>query len=74
MKEEVIEWSGGMEVEGGKGDGVWFVLKVPLLSFVGRSFGVGVSAIEVGNKFRGVFQVLHRFPGAVTRGETLPFD
>ncbi len=63
-----------MGVEGDEGDGVWFVLRVLLLSLVGRSFGGRVSAIEVGNKFGGVFQVLHGFPGAVTRGETLPLD
>jgi len=57
-----------------EGDGVYFVQRVFLLSLVGRSFGVRISAIEVGNKFRGVFQVLHGFPGAVTRGETLPLD
>jgi len=30
--------------------------------------------IEVGDKFWGVFQVLHRFPGAVTCGESFPLD
>ncbi len=35
---------------------------------------VTISAIEVGDEFGGVFQVLHRFPGAVTRGETFPLD
>src|SRR6266702_3446924 len=57
-----------------KGDGVWFVSRALLLSLVGRSFGIWVSAVEVGDKFRGVFQMLHGFPGAVTRGETLPLD
>src|SRR6266702_5700905 len=73
MKEEVMMF---LIVEVGKceGDGVWFVSKVFLLSSVGRSFGVWISAIEVGNKFGGVFQMFHGFPGAVTRGETLPLD
>src|SRR6266702_8658880 len=35
---------------------------------------IGISAIEVGYKFWGVFQVLHGFPGTVTRGESLPLD
>src|SRR6266702_4938446 len=73
MKEEVMV-SFCMEVGGCEGDGVWFVSKVLLLSWVGHSFGVWISAVEVGNKFGGVFQVLHGFPGAVTRGETLPLD
>src|SRR6266702_7629801 len=71
MKEEVIfceRW------EEERGDGVWFVSKVLLLSLVGRSFGIRISAIEIGDKFGGVFQVLHRFPGAVARGETFPLD
>ncbi len=63
-----------MEVDGCEGDGVWFVLRVLLLSLVGRSFGIWISAVEVGDKFGGVFQVLHGFPGAVARGETLPLD
>jgi len=58
----------------GRSDEGYFALKVLLLSSVGRSFGVRISAIEVGDKFGGVFQVLHRFPGAVTRGETFPLD
>ena len=64
----------GLWMWGSGSDGVDFVLRVFLLSFVGRSFGVRISVIEVSNKFGGVFQVLHGFPGAVTRGETLPLD
>ena len=50
------------------------VVSARLLCSLGRSFFVRVSAIEVGDKFWGVFQMLHRFPGAVTRGETFPLD
>ncbi len=60
--------------ERGKEDCLVGVVSVRLLCSLGRSFFVGVSAIEVGDKFWGVFQMLHRFPGAVTRGETLPLD
>jgi len=64
----------GCEGDECEGDGVWFVLRVLLLSLFGRSFGIWISVVEVGNKFGGVFQMLHGFPGAVTRGETLPLD
>src|SRR6266702_3788453 len=49
-------------------------LKARLLFLFGRSFLVGVSAIEVGDKFWGVFQVLHGLPRTVTRGESFPLD
>ncbi len=45
-----------------------------LLCSSGRSFFIGVSAIEVGDKFWGVFQVLHGLPHTVTRGETFPLN
>jgi len=63
-----------MRMWGRRSDGGYVALRVLLLSLVGRSFGIRISAIEVGNKFGGVFQVFHRFPGAVTRGETPPLD
>src|SRR6266702_8573024 len=56
----------------GKRDRLFAAASVRLLCLFGRSFFVGVSAIEVGDKFWGVFQMLHRFPGAVARGETFP--
>src|SRR6266702_7011484 len=43
---------------------------VRLLCPFGRSLFVGVSAIEVGDKFWSMFQMLHGFPGAVTCGKT----
>ena len=45
-----------------------------LLCLLGRSFFVGVSVIEVGDKFWGVFQVLHWFPCTVACGKTFPLD
>src|SRR6266702_1157281 len=45
-----------------------------LLCVSGRYFFSEVSEIEVGHKFWGMFQVLHRFPGTVTCGTTFPFD
>jgi len=51
-----------------------FVFKGPSLYVLRCPFHIGISAIEVGDKFWGVFQMLHRFPGAVTHGETLPLD
>ncbi len=51
-----------------------FVFETSLLCVLRCPFRVGILAIEVGDKFGGVFQVLHRFPGAVTCGETLPLD
>ncbi len=54
--------------------GLFFILRLSLLCFLGCPFCFGVLAIEVGNKFWGVFQVFHWFPGAVTHGETFPLD
>src|SRR6266704_1746812 len=45
-----------------------------LLCVFGRSFFSGVSAIEVGDKFWGMFQMLHGFPGTVTCGKTFPLN
>src|SRR6266702_570015 len=45
-----------------------------LLCVFGRSFFSGVSAIEVGDKFWGMFQMLHGFPGAITCGKTFPLN
>ena len=50
------------------------VVLLCLLCCLGHSFFFGVLAIEVGDKFWGMFQMLHRFPGAVACGETFPFD
>src|SRR6266702_3572338 len=50
------------------------VVLLLLLCCLGRSFFLRISAIEVGDKFWGVFQMLHRFPGAVARGESFPLD
>src|SRR6266571_3368937 len=50
------------------------VSRGPLLCAFGGPVRVGISAIEVGYKFWGVFQMLHGFPGTVTRGESLPLD
>src|SRR6266702_3120410 len=63
----VMIWLG---VGRGKVDGFFLLVLARLLCAFGRSFFVGVSAIEVGDKFWGVFQMLHGFPGTVTRGET----
>jgi len=48
--------------------------KIPLLCFLRCSLFGGILAIEVGDKFWGVFQMLHGFPCTVTRGESLPLD
>src|SRR6266702_1966610 len=56
----------------GKRDCSFAAASVRLLCLFGRSFLVGVSAIEVGDKFWGVFQMLHGFPRTVARGESLP--
>ncbi len=53
---------------------VFLLVLAHLLCVLGRSFFVGVSAIEVGDKFWGVFQMLHGFPCTVARGESLPLD
>ncbi len=51
-----------------------FVFETSLLYVLRCPFHVGISVIEVGDKFGGVFQVLHGFPGAVTCGKTFPLD
>src|SRR6266702_3193504 len=53
---------------------VFLLVLARLLCAFGRSFFVGVSAIEVGDKFWGVFQMLHGLPRTVARGESLPLD
>ncbi len=58
------------------GRGGWglSVLRGPLLCLLRCSFCIWILVIEVSDKFWGVFQVLHGFPGAVTRGESLPLN
>src|SRR6266702_7373579 len=59
----------GEEEEGGM---FCWRCSVRLLYPFGRSLFVGVPAIEVGDKFWSMFQMLHGFPGAVTCGKTFP--
>src|SRR6266702_1989742 len=67
------EWrNGGVRRMVGSGECRLLSSLVLLLCVFGRSFFSGVSAIEVGDKFWGMFQMLHGFPGAVACGKTFP--